>query len=107
MSGGVVAQFGEGADALCGGRSFGWREGGPGVLEDGGDEADGVTDGGLVDAEEGGGDVGGDAEVAFEEGGEEVVGGAEAAASPAFQPRLTAALEPPASQVTSSLPAPG
>ena len=38
-----------------------------------------LVDEGVVDAEEGGGDVGGDAEVALEERGEEVVGGVEAA----------------------------
>ncbi len=38
-----------------------------------------MADGGCVDAEEGGGDVGGGAEVAFDEGGQEVAGDVEAA----------------------------
>ena len=38
-----------------------------------------MADGGCVDAEEGGGDMGGGAEVAFDEGGQEVAGDVEAA----------------------------
>ena len=61
MAGGVVAQFAEGAGAFFGGRAGGRREGGPGVARMAVMRLDGVADGGCVDAEEGGGDVGGDA----------------------------------------------
>jgi hypothetical protein len=91
VAGGVFAQVLEGADAWCRGPLSRCREGGRGVVEQAGDEAGGVADGGVVDAEEGGGDVGGDAEVALEERGQEVVGGVEAAGLPGVGPGAGAA----------------